>query len=221
MEHFFWVSFGRPFCRAWFRACVCISDCLPCVQMPLLVGRGSIKGPMGRASLSITLLLTSKEPFCAGVLTSRMRNTRPLIFYLGRAQLPLLIVLLLIFWSFSLQGMNLQLLYPGGGGHLSPASKGGSQPNSASDSTQEEQWSFLVFYVAKRMAVKPGHPPFPALICTQQPPFLASQVVLVVKNLPANAGDIRDAGSIPASGRSPGEGNGSPLQHSCLEKLMG
>ena len=41
--------------------------------------------------------------------------------------------------------------------------------------------------------------------------------MLVVKNLPANAGDIRDVGSIPASGRSPGEGNGNPLQYSCLE----
>ena len=37
----------------------------------------------------------------------------------------------------------------------------------------------------------------------------------VVKNLPANAGDIRDTGSIPALGRSPGEGNGYPLQYSC------
>ena len=45
----------------------------------------------------------------------------------------------------------------------------------------------------------------------------ASQVVLVVKNLPANAGDIRDVSSIPASGRSPGGGNGNPLQYSCLE----
>ena len=36
----------------------------------------------------------------------------------------------------------------------------------------------------------------------------------VVKNLPANAGDL---GSIPGSGRSPGEGNGNPLQYSCLE----
>ena len=36
----------------------------------------------------------------------------------------------------------------------------------------------------------------------------------VVKNLPANAGDKRDVGSIPGSGRSPGEGNGSPLQYS-------
>ena len=38
----------------------------------------------------------------------------------------------------------------------------------------------------------------------------------VVKNLPVNAGDTRDAGSIPGSGRFPGEGNGNPLQYSCL-----
>ena len=48
----------------------------------------------------------------------------------------------------------------------------------------------------------------------------ASQVVLVVKNPPANVGDIRDAGSIPGLGRSPGEGNGNPLQSSCLENPM-
>ena len=49
---------------------------------------------------------------------------------------------------------------------------------------------------------------------------MASQVVPVVKNLAANAGDIRDAGSIPVSGRSPGGGHGNPLQYSCLENLM-
>ena len=38
-----------------------------------------------------------------------------------------------------------------------------------------------------------------------------------VKNLPANAGDVGDAGLIPGSGRSPGGGNGNPLQYSCLE----
>ena len=45
----------------------------------------------------------------------------------------------------------------------------------------------------------------------------ASQVVLVVKNLPANSGDKRDVGSIPGLGRSPGGGHGNPLQYSCLE----
>ena len=45
----------------------------------------------------------------------------------------------------------------------------------------------------------------------------ASQVALGVKNPPANAGDLRDAGSIPGSERSPGGGHGSPLQDSYLE----
>ena len=48
----------------------------------------------------------------------------------------------------------------------------------------------------------------------------ASQVALVVKNLPANAGDVRDAGSIPRSGRSPGGGHGNPLLYYCLENPM-
>ena len=48
----------------------------------------------------------------------------------------------------------------------------------------------------------------------------ASQVVLVVRNLPANAGDVRDAGSIPGWGRSPGGGHGNPLQYPCLQNAM-
>ena len=40
---------------------------------------------------------------------------------------------------------------------------------------------------------------------------------IVIKNLPANAGDTRDMGSIPRSGRSLGKGNGNPFQYSCLE----
>ena len=45
-------------------------------------------------------------------------------------------------------------------------------------------------------------------------------VALAVKNLSANARDIRDMGSIPGLGRFPGEGNGNPLHYSCLENLM-
>ena len=45
----------------------------------------------------------------------------------------------------------------------------------------------------------------------------ASQVVLVVKNLPTNAGELKELSLIPQSGRSPEGGNGSPLQNSCLE----
>ena len=42
----------------------------------------------------------------------------------------------------------------------------------------------------------------------------------VVKNLPANTGNIKDTGSILGSGRSPGGGHGNPLQYSCLENPM-
>ena len=42
----------------------------------------------------------------------------------------------------------------------------------------------------------------------------------VVKNLPGNVEDIRDGSSVPGLGRSPGEGNGNPLQYSCLENPM-
>ena len=45
-------------------------------------------------------------------------------------------------------------------------------------------------------------------------------MMLVVKNPPANAGDVRDAGSIPGSGRFPLGGHGNPLQYSCLENPM-
>ena len=45
-------------------------------------------------------------------------------------------------------------------------------------------------------------------------------MVRVVKNLPANAEDVRDLGSIPGLGRFPGVGNGNPLQYSCLENAM-
>ena len=48
----------------------------------------------------------------------------------------------------------------------------------------------------------------------------ASQVVLVVKNPPARVGDARAMGWIPALGRSPGGGQGNPLQYSCLENPM-
>ena len=48
----------------------------------------------------------------------------------------------------------------------------------------------------------------------------ASQVALVVKNTPDNAGNIRDVGLIPGLRRSPGGGHGNPLQYSCLENPM-
>ena len=62
--------------------------------------------------------------------------------------------------------------------------------------------------------------PFPFLLgvaIDTYPQEWAYQVALVVKNLPANAGDLRDTGLIPGSRRSPGGQHGNPLQHSCLE----
>ena len=58
------------------------------------------------------------------------------------------------------------------------------------------------------------------LIYGVQGQYWASQVALVVKNLPANAGDVRDMGSISGLGRSPEGGNGTPLQYSCLGNPM-
>ena len=48
----------------------------------------------------------------------------------------------------------------------------------------------------------------------------ASQVVFMVKNLPAEGGDAEDMGSISGSGRSPAVENGNLLQYSCLENFM-
>ena len=50
--------------------------------------------------------------------------------------------------------------------------------------------------------------------------YEASQVVLVVRNPPVNAGDLRDTGLIPGLGRSPGGGHDNPLQYSGLENFM-
>ena len=57
-------------------------------------------------------------------------------------------------------------------------------------------------------------------VCTYKQ-FQASQVALVVKITPANAGDIGDAGSILGLRRSPGGGHDNPLQYSCLENPHG
>ena len=76
-----------------------------------------------------------------------------------------------------------------------------------------EAWRAAIHGVAK------SRTPLSELNSTE--PFLrASQVALVVRNLPANAGDIRDTGLIPALGRSPESEHGNPLQYSCLENPM-
>ena len=64
----------------------------------------------------------------------------------------------------------------------------------------------------------PGHGSCFGKPCTDDG---ASQVALVVKNLPANAEEVRDVGLIPGPGRSSGGGHVNPLQYSCLEKSYG
>ena len=56
--------------------------------------------------------------------------------------------------------------------------------------------------------------------CYNADAWMLHRVVLVVKNLPANARDIKDVGSIPGLGRSPGGEHGNPLWYSCLENPM-
>ena len=68
---------------------------------------------------------------------------------------------------------------------------------------------------------------FPSPLCQRHPSHLHSPLYLgfssgaMVKNLPAGAGDIRDLGLIPGSGRSPGVENGNPLHYSCLGNSRG
>ena len=77
----------------------------------------------------------------------------------------------------------------------------------------ELSWSFLVRSLLGSLGASPTMHMFRTLAA-------GSQVVLVVKNLPANAGDITEVSSVPRLGRSPGGGYGSPLQYSCLENPM-
>ena len=61
---------------------------------------------------------------------------------------------------------------------------------------------------------------FAFVIMESYAPYWASQGTTVVKNSSANAGNIRDPGSIPGSGRSPKGGHGNPPQYSCLKNPM-
>ena len=97
-----------------------------------------------------------------------------------------------------------------------------SKPSPPLLSTGSRGWSLGL----SRWAWLPGGHPLilPALLtlCVScLAPGDISQVALVIKNLPANAGDLRDTGSIPGWGRSPGEVHGNPLQYSCLENPHG
>ena len=83
--------------------------------------------------------------------------------------------------------------------------------------SRQEYWSGLPFPFLTRVSCISCLGRWILYLCTAWFPSVKQYLVLVVKNLPANAGDTRDAGSIPGSGRSPGGEHGNPLQYSCLE----
>ena len=91
-------------------------------------------------------------------------------------------------------------------GHCFPS--GGRE--APSDNKTLRLWLLLSFYIVFTTLLF-----IPSLVGRR-----ASQVALAVKNLPTSAGDIRDMGSIPGSGRCPGGGNDNPLQYSCLGNPM-
>ena len=79
-------------------------------------------------------------------------------------------------------------------------------------------WCEIRCHIEIRCEIGPCGPCSPFV--EKKPWEMASQMALVVKNPPANAGDIRGMGSIPAFGRSPGGRHDNPLQYSCLENPM-
>ena len=94
------------------------------------------------------------------------------------------------------------------------------------DCTLETNTTLSINYISiKKFDYKKMQILFPsasvARVCVGPLCVRTSQVALVVKNPPANAGNVRDSGSIPGLGRSPGGGPGNPLQCSSLENLHG
>ena len=112
------------------------------------------------------------------------------------------------------------------------------QASPSMEFSRQEYWSGLPFPSSEDLpdpGIEPRSPKLQADALPSEPPgkpypmvnhhgeeyeSAASQVTRVEKNLPANAGDLRDAGLIPGSGRSPGVGNGNPNQYYCLGNLM-
>ena len=112
---------------------------------------------------------------------------------------------------------------------------GRAAPSRSRTSVSEMRWGLLSLFLqdiftavrlhhskTSRQGKRAGCPSMGPWWCLGQLQSVVwtSQLGLTVKNPPANAGDTRDGGLIPGSGRSPGEENDNPLQYSCLENLM-
>ena len=94
-----------------------------------------------------------------------------------------------------------------------PSSRGSSPPKDGTQVSCVGRW-ILYYRITREAPISSSTPHWSFAVNLISGG--ASQMVLVVKTLPANAGDVRDAGSIPGSGRSPGGGHGSALQCACL-----
>ena len=80
--------------------------------------------------------------------------------------------------------------------------------------------TYLIYGVVSGVQQRDSYIHMSMCVCVCVCVCMGSQVVLVVKNPPAHAGNVRDAGLIPGSGRSPGGGNGNPLQYSCVIYIL-
>ena len=131
-----------------------------------------------------------------------------------------------VIWTWNLRNSSFQSLYglfrgfPGGSDDKEDACHMGD-PSSIPELERfpGERHSNSLQYSCLENS-KPGRPQSVGSQGWAQLTFWAFQVALVIKFLLAGAGDTGDAGSIPGLGRSPGEGNGDPVQYSCLENAM-
>ena len=120
MGHFFWVFFGLSFWFAWFWVCIWyISGSSPVCAWASFSQDGFQQRGLWVALTSLPFWPPRSFLVRKVSLTSRMRNMWSFISYLGRAQPPLLIILLLIFWSFCPWGMNSSCLPLGGAPSIS------------------------------------------------------------------------------------------------------
>ena len=113
-------------------------------------------------------------------------------------------------------------LIPGSGRSPGEGNSNSLQYSCLENSIDRGAWQIMVYGVAKNQTrlKRLSFLLFSFNGCSQKMYCGPSQVVLVVKNPPARAGEVRDVGSIPGSGRSHGEENSTPLQYSCLENSI-
>ena len=104
---------------------------------------------------------------------------------------------------------------------FSKISRNSSEPSRSEAESSTESDSLYFDFCLKDLSLLLSPFSLSPCVCVHTHAHGVSQVVLVVKNPPVNAGDIRNVGSVPGLGRCPGEGNGTLLQYSCQENSTG